>query len=166
MVEIKALAKKGNKYIVENVKFEDLTQRLLKRKDDIDVEWLFSYESPLVKPLASKNWVQWIHGVTDYDVGIINIFLDNILKAYNLLGNVTVNIEEWLASELTSNLVHELIHFLNPDWDETKVENVTVKLMVAYGSLRLPEATDVVVKISGEKTTSNSTLLLTEDNRV
>jgi hypothetical protein len=144
MVEIKSLFRKGNNHIVENVKFEDLTQRLLDRRDNINVEWLFSYESTLVKPLTSKHWIQWVHGVTDYDVGIIHIFLDNIVKAYGLLGDVNIDISKWFAGEFTRNLIHELIHFLNPEWSEWQVENATLKVMVTYDSLRLPLSTKVV----------------------
>jgi len=161
MVEIKGLALKSGKYIVENINSKDLAQKLVDRKNNIDVEWVFSYESSLVKPLSCKHWVQWVYGALDYDVGVIHIFLDNILKAYGLFGDKT-NIEQWLTLEFTRNLVHELIHFLSPELSEWQVERATAKLMVAYESLRFPETPEVVVQFSGAKPT---TLLLTENNK-
>jgi hypothetical protein len=146
--QIKRVIKKNNKFVVEK-EDRELAQYLIKKlleskRDNVEVEWVFSYESPLVKPLMGKQWFTWVFGACAKEVGLIHIFLDNVLKVYNIFGFEPV--EEWFSNECVRHLVHELIHFHNPEWTENQVQRATEKLMEAHEGLHCSKT----VKNEGE----------------
>ncbi|MDI6715317.1 MAG: hypothetical protein QMD43_09925 [Thermodesulfovibrio sp.] len=161
-MEIKCLVKKNNKFIVETEDKElaqYLAKKLLETKGDgVEVEWVFSYESPLVKPLMSKQWVSWVFGCCVKQIGLIHIFLDNVLKAYNVSGSEPI--EEWFSNECSKHLIHELIHYYEPEWSESQVERASEHLIEACENI--PKATKLTVHIGDREFIH----LLTEDNQV
>jgi len=88
--------------------------------------------------------------------GYIEIYLDSILKAYSINGFEPV--EEWFSQECSRHLIHELIHWLAPEWPEEQVEKATEKLMEAW----VLRATRLVVHVGNKAFTH----LLTEGNEV
>ena len=72
-----------------------------------------------VKPFFNMDWFQWVFGRYCEETGVIYIYMDNILKAYELFGRG--NIEDWLALKISENHVHELIHKFEPEWTEEQV---------------------------------------------
>jgi hypothetical protein len=163
MRQIKTLKEKGNKFNVQTNHIEDkglakyLIDKLSEPLDNnVQTEWLFSYESPLVKPLVGKGFSQLVYGCCVQEQGYIEIYLDNILKAYNINGFEPV--ETWFSLESSKHLIHELIHYLAPEWTEEQVEKATEKVMEAWVS----KASRLVVHI-GNKTFTH---LLSENNQV
>jgi len=161
--QIKSLKEQGNKFIVQTSCVEDceLSKYLAGKlpeslSGNVQSEWIFSYESPLVSPLVGKGFTQLVYGCCVEHLGYIEIYLDNILKAYNINGFEPF--EEWFSQECSKHLIHELIHYLAPEWTEEQVEKATEKLMETWVS----RATRLVIHI-GNKTFTH---LLTEDNKV
>jgi len=161
--QIKSLRQHGNKFNVQtnHVEDKDLPKYLVGKLSEsldknVQTEWVYSYESPLVKPLVGKGFTPLVYGCCVEEQGYIEIYLDNILKAYNINGFEPV--EEWLSQECSKHLIHELIHYLAPEWTEEQVEKATEKLMETWVS----KATKLVVHIGNRKFTH----LLTSNNEV
>ena len=161
--QIKSVKEQDGKFIVQTSYVEDceLSKYLAGKlpeslSGNVQSEWIFSYESPLVRPLVGKGFTQLVYGCCVEQCGYIEIYLDNILKAYNINGFEPF--EEWFSQECSKHLIHELIHCLAPEWTEEQVEKATEKLMETWVS----RATRLVIHI-GNKTVTH---LLTEDNKV
>ena len=112
MKEVKRIVKVNGRWLVENVSFKS-----------IEAEWVFYREAIIVKPLFGVQWFQWVFGSCFHDVGIIQIFMDNILKSYELFGNCSI--EDYLTRHFCKHQAHELIHALAPQWNESEVEKAS-----------------------------------------
>lgn len=162
--QLKYVSKKNNMFIVENLPWDknlahNLAKKLLEAKrDNVEVEWVYSYECPMAKPLMGKQWVTWVFGCCAKEVGLIHIYLDNVLKAYSISGFEPF--EEWFSQECSKHLIHELVHFHEPEWSESQVERATVNLMRVCEDL--PRAAKLTVQIGDRK----STYLLAENNQI
>jgi len=117
----------------------------------LKTEWLNSWESKLCPETS-----QWVFGVCDKREGIVHVYLDTILKAFNINGFEPV--EEWFTEQCTDHLIHELIHYHAPDWTEDQVAKATSMLM----SSSYAKASNLTVYIGNRRLT----YLLTEDNKV
>jgi hypothetical protein len=150
MAKIKCLVGKGKRFLVETKDKESyyLVSKMVEpRGEGVETEWVFSYESPLVKPLLGKGWSQLVFGACVKELGIIHIFLDNILKAFNINGFEPV--EEWFGQECSKHLIHELTHYLAPEWTEEQVAKATERFVDVW--LCPSRATRLVVHV-GNKT--------------
>ena len=92
---------------------------------EINVEYPF-LDSVEIKPFFGLDWLKWSFGAWCEETGTIFIYMDNILKAYELLGKG--KIEDWLCSQLTFHLTHDVIHALQPSWNEEQVVRATTAI--------------------------------------
>lgn len=99
-----------------------VTRSQLKTTRPLQIDYPF-FDSATIKPFFDMDWLKWAFGSYCGEVGVIQIYMDNILKAYELFGKG--KIEDWLCTKLTENLVHELIHAMAHDWSELQVERAT-----------------------------------------
>jgi len=89
----------------------------------IETEYTLFLDSVAVKPFFDMDWLKWAFGSYCEETGMLYIYMDNILKAYELFGKG--KIENWLSMKLSENQVHELIHVLEPKWTEQQVVTAT-----------------------------------------
>mgnify|MGYP001774556324 CR=1 FL=1 len=122
MRKFKILVERDGKHVVEegHGDLNELVKRLLsKPRKGLVWEWIFSYESPLVKPLMGQTFVQWVFGASAKELGLIHICIDTIGKEFTFLGYGDEI--DYLTGAFSLHSIHELIHCLEPQLTEAQV---------------------------------------------